>query len=189
MSLKTCRIKIITFAVFSVVLLSAQRGGALDIAQLKEAQKEALAVYNQGVSYEKGDGVPKDFDSAVSCYRKAAVMGDHNAQYRLGCFYFLGNKSISQDYKTAADYFLLAAKQCNPDAQDKIGACYILGRGVSKDEVEGYKWLYLASMNGCQNAIAMRKRMEQTISSSKIDEGKSRAVAFLKCLQTQYGLQ
>lgn len=176
-------------AAVSIVIIYTQETGAIDIAKLKATQSEALAVYNRGISYEKGDGVPKDFNTAVSCYRKAADMGDHNAQYRLGMFYYRGQNGISKDYKVAADYLLLAAKQCNPEAQYLIGACYLLGNGVSKDEAEAYKWTYLAAMNGCQNAVENKKRMESLLSSSKVEEGKSRAVVFLKGLQTQYGLQ
>ena len=181
--------KRILFSTVVSLLVSAQLDSAVDIAQLKAAQKEALAVYNTGVSYERGDGVSKNFNTAVSYYRKAADMGDHNAQFRLGFFYYKGKDSIAQDYKVAADYLLLAAKQCNPDAQQLLGVCYLMGHGVSKDEAEAYKWAYLGALNGGKDAVVTKQKLEGILSDSKIEAGKSRAVAFLKALQAQYGLQ
>ncbi len=49
--------------------------------------RHASAQYNLGVSYAKGQGVPKDDQQAVFWYRKAAEQEDAGAQHNLGLMY------------------------------------------------------------------------------------------------------
>ena len=50
-------------------------------------QGNAIAQYNLGVMYAKGQGVPKDYKLAVKWYRKSAEQGDPSAQSNLGLMY------------------------------------------------------------------------------------------------------
>ena len=45
----------------------------------------AMAQYNLGVMYAKGEGVTQDNEQAVAWYRKAAEQGEAIAQNNLGC--------------------------------------------------------------------------------------------------------
>ena len=38
-------------------------------------QREAIAQYNLGVMYGKGQGVPRDYAEAIKCFREAAEQG------------------------------------------------------------------------------------------------------------------
>jgi hypothetical protein len=40
-------------------------------------------MYNLGVMYENGTGVQRDYEKAISCYRKAAELGEQYAIERL----------------------------------------------------------------------------------------------------------
>src|SRR5574338_204588 len=50
-------------------------------------QGVALGQSNLGLMYAKGQGVPQDFNEAVTWFRKAADQGDAGGQYDLGIAY------------------------------------------------------------------------------------------------------
>jgi hypothetical protein len=68
----------------------------------------ALAQFNLGVKYYKGEGVPQDDTEAVKWYRKAAEQGYAKAQFNLGGAYGLG-KGVPEDYALAYFWFSLSA--------------------------------------------------------------------------------
>lgn len=47
-------------------------------------QGDARAQYYLGLLYEKGDGVPQDYEKAREWYEKSAAQGEANAQFYLG---------------------------------------------------------------------------------------------------------
>ena len=65
--------------------------------------------------------------SSVSVAR-AAVLGDANAQLRLGFMYEYG-RGIPQDYLLAAYWYRRAAEQGNPRGQHLLGLMYDRGLG------------------------------------------------------------
>ena len=67
--------------------------------QLAE-QGDAIAQFNLGVMFEKGQGAQQDFGQAVKWYRRAAEQGDAMAQNNLGWMYELGG-GVVEDYVTA----------------------------------------------------------------------------------------
>jgi TPR repeat protein len=48
------------------------------------------AAYDLAISYEKGQGVPKDLRRAFELYLRAALWGDEEAVYEVACCYFYG---------------------------------------------------------------------------------------------------
>ncbi len=71
-------------------------------------QGDAIAQYNLGVMYTKGEGVPQDDGEAVRWFRKAAQQGFSQAQYNLGVMYDDG-RGVPQDYVAAHKWYNLAA--------------------------------------------------------------------------------
>ena len=55
---------------------------------------------------------------------EAAENGDIDAQYKLGIYYWHGNKSLKQDYDEAVKWLLKAAEQEHEDAIYDLGFCY-----------------------------------------------------------------
>ena len=53
-------------------------------------QGHALAQYNLGRMYSKGEGVPQNDKTAVKWYTTAAKQGNAKAQYSLAVYYYLG---------------------------------------------------------------------------------------------------
>ncbi len=69
-----------------------------------------------GILYEEGHGVPKDIETAMSWYERAALSGDMAAQYNLGRIYLEG-ALVEQDVERAHDFLRRAAEQGDEDAR------------------------------------------------------------------------
>lgn len=106
-------------------------------------QGESWAQHNLGWMYENGHGVSRDYEEAVTWYRKAADAGLANSQYNLGVMYANGH-GVRQDYKEAATWYRKAADQNFADGQYNLGWAYLEGHGVPQDYVQAYMWLDLA---------------------------------------------
>ena len=82
----------------------------------------ARAQYNLGYMYDKGQGVPQDFQEAVRWYRMAAEQEYVRAQTHLGTMYERG-AGVPQDYVLALMWLNLAAAQDQKDVaviRDKL---------------------------------------------------------------------
>lgn len=73
-------------------------------------QGDASAQYDLGMSYNYGDGVPKDLAEAAKWFRKAADQGNHEAEYQLGKMFVQG-VGIKRDLVLAHVFLSLAAAQ------------------------------------------------------------------------------
>jgi hypothetical protein len=67
--------------------------------------------------YEKGQGVPQDYQEAVKWYRLAAAQGNQFAQINLGVMYTNGT-GVRQDFVRAHMWFTLAAAVLSGDSGD-----------------------------------------------------------------------
>jgi len=65
--------------------------------------------------YSGGYGVPKDYATTLSWFRRAAAQGDPDAQVNLGMMYG-GGFGVPQDYVTAHMWLNLAAAGGDKDA-------------------------------------------------------------------------
>ncbi len=83
----------------------------------READAERLiTLRKEALSYEHGEGVPKDIDRAVKLYCEGARLGDPEAQYSLGWIYANG-RGVDRNDSLAAYFFSLAAKQGHVPSQ------------------------------------------------------------------------
>ena len=72
--------------------------------EFEDTRKSVLAVsaraqFHLGLMYERGDGVPKSYKTAVKWFTKAAEQGDARAQYNLGLTYHNGDGVPESDIK------------------------------------------------------------------------------------------
>ena len=96
--------------------------------------------------FEKATGFAekKKYEEAVKWFRKAADLGEPNAQYNLGLCYYKG-QGIKQDLEEAVKWLKKAAGQGLVFAQYNLGVCYYSGQGVKQDFKEAAKWFRLAA--------------------------------------------
>lgn len=131
---------------------------------------------------------PTDPTEAVRWFRKAAVQGDPDGQYRLGSAYASG-VGVREDKSEAAKWYLKAAEQGLTIAQYMLGHAYETGEGVPKDEIEAYAYFNLAGATdkdargrvsdleesmppnirllGQQRTRELRKEMQQRLESTE----------------------
>jgi hypothetical protein len=72
--------------------------------QMAYQNASAEELYQLGNRYSQGTGVEKNYATAVEYYRRAAEMGNSNAQDKLGVRYLLG-QGVPQDYAIARSWF------------------------------------------------------------------------------------
>jgi WD40 repeat protein len=120
--------------------------------------KDKNALYEEGLRFFKGEGVPRDYARAHKLFVEAAAMGQAKAQYRLGFMYSLG-KGVKKSDQEAVSWWQKAAKQNDPDAQYYLGYMYEIGGGVQQDVAEAKKWYQKAAANGNVNAAQSLKML------------------------------
>ena len=77
--------------------------------------------------------------------RERAANGDAEAQFNLAKMYEAGRGGLKQDYVEAERWHRLAADQGDPYAQASLGILLRFGKGVAQNDIEAYKWFYLAA--------------------------------------------
>jgi len=111
----------------------------------------ALVFAHTAVAGDFEDGVAalghKDYATAISKFRSAALQGSVAAQYNLGVMYDRG-EGVAQDYKEAVRWYQLAAQQGDADAQYNLGIMYRNGQGVAQDYKQAMRWYRLAALQG-----------------------------------------
>ena len=103
----------------------------------------AAAQSSQGAKGDSGRGVPQDRAQAAAWYRKAAELGDANAQFNLGLMYRYG-PGYSPNLDRWVEAFGPAPGHASPTAQGSPAGKYHPGSGIPKDYIEAHKWMSLA---------------------------------------------
>ena len=134
---------------------------------------------NLGLCYQRGEGVPQDYDQAMYWFRKAAEQGDTNGQYYLGKIYL----DVLKDKEHAIEWFRKAAlkkvgygsyqasfelnklginceldkyrelaEQGDAEGQTRLGEFYLYGAGVEEDHNQAMCWFRKAAEQGCAEA-------------------------------------
>mgnify|MGYP001560807994 CR=1 FL=1 len=128
------------------VTQSAEQG----IKWMKKSAIEAnnaLAQFNLGAMYDKGEDVPENNAEAVKWYRKAADQGNAVAQSNLGDMYVKG-EGVPENHAEAVKWFRKAADQGNARSQAQLGIHLMKGDGILKDPDKGIQLLTEAAKNG-----------------------------------------
>ncbi|MGH7015090.1 MAG: tetratricopeptide repeat protein [Stellaceae bacterium] len=104
---------------------AAERKLLLPLAE----QGSAVAQYNLGIIYAKGEGVPTDYPQAVHWFREAADQELAPAQYAMGLAYAHG-QGVPKDNAQALRWLRLAAQQGNALAQAGLKIMIANGYGA-----------------------------------------------------------
>lgn len=104
------------------------------------------AQFDLGVTYDRGDGVPRDATQALKWYREAADRGLPESQYTLGAKYGIG-RDLPMNKIESFRWIRYAANQGHSPSQWLTASFYFGSFGVHRDNVEAYKWALLADCN------------------------------------------
>ena len=132
--------------------------------------------------YHKGQGVPKDYKTAMKWYKLALEQGYAHAQSNLGVLYEKG-QGVPKDYRTAVKWYRLAAQQGFAPAQSNLDVLYALGKGVLKDWVYAHMWGNIASSNGNENGGKLRDLAAKEMTPAQIAEAQKLA---RECVRKKY---
>ncbi|XP_052005442.1 death ligand signal enhancer isoform X2 [Xyrauchen texanus] len=111
------------------------------------------AQFNVGVCFEKGLGVKRDHNKALQYYRRAAVSGHRQAQYR--CAKLLlnsrGQQSSQTNTEEALSFLYAAADAGLSEAQVYLGV--VLSEGSEVDEIKCVHYFRKAAESGDSTAL------------------------------------
>lgn len=111
-----------------------------------------------GLMYQHGAGVKRNPHRAAAYYKKSALNGFADAQYRLGHMYLTG-QDIQRDAAQAERWLTKAADQGVAAAQTHLGKAYLDGNVLKKDELKARRYLYLARDQGVEDAQKLLERI------------------------------
>ncbi|HEB55343.1 MAG TPA: sel1 repeat family protein [Gammaproteobacteria bacterium] len=98
-----------------------------------------------GMLYESASN---DLYKALYWYRRAAELGDREAQHNLGLAYARG-LGVKKNIPEAVKWWRAASMKGNTDSQYNLGIIYATGGdGVSRNFKEAKRWWLLAAANG-----------------------------------------
>lgn len=119
---------------------------------------EIAAMYNLGVLYYQGKGVPKDVSQAVIWFQRSGEKGHADALASLGVLLYSG-EGVPQNKVEAAKVFELAAQRGHVVAMNTLGEMYLKGDGVAQSLDTAKVWLKQAAEKGNaqaqQNLVAI----------------------------------
>jgi TPR repeat protein len=127
----------------------------------------ALAHYELGWCYRKGEGVQQDFGKAISSYQSAAMLDLASAHHELGFCYKRGEGTAKDPQAAVAQFQLALAKGYTPAAYE-LAWHYATGKGLAKDSskaVEHFKKAAEGGMVAAQFHLACR--YEEGIGTAK----------------------
>lgn len=111
------------------------------IAEDKETEKhqKRFALERIGMMYYLGQGVKKDYKTAMQWFEKAAKYDATWALCNLGYCYYWGY-DVDIDYAKAHDYFARAIIVGNVNATYKLGDMYYYGQHVEENKDIAFYW-------------------------------------------------
>ncbi|MBT3875456.1 MAG: sel1 repeat family protein, partial [Nitrospina sp.] len=97
--------------------------------------------------YDKGQGIPQDYNEAVKWYQLAADRGKTNV-------YRIAKKGVTPALNILTD----DAKQGIAEAQVALGVMHEYGYSFPQDNNEAFKWFQLAADRGKTNVYRIAKK-------------------------------
>ncbi len=121
---------------------------------LRAAARKHLpgAMFLLGQCHVFGLGVVQDWQAGLGWYRRAAELGNREAEFELAEWHAFGRGGLPQDMPEAILWYRRAAEQGHVQAQRKLGHCYRNGDGIAEDKAQAVGW-YRRAADG-QDGIA-----------------------------------
>ena len=131
---------------------------AIELESYPAAIKGLSKAYNKlGLKFQNGDGIPQNYEKAMSYYLKGAELNYHYSIANVGYLYEKG-LGVKLDNEEAKKWYRLAAENGNARGQYNLGALYDNERNYS----EALKWYRLAASQSYENAIKRIKVLKHS---------------------------
>lgn len=120
--------------------------------------KVGAAALMMGVACEEGKGIPQNFAEAVEWYRKAIVLGQHEAYAYLGSAY-LDGRGVPASEEEAVFQLQEGADKGDARSQRRLAVLYTQGKGVPYDYEKALHWSLEAAKGGDVQAMYLAGAM------------------------------
>lgn len=111
--------------------------------QEAQIKAECEKLFQDGMqAYKAGN-----YTSALTCFKKAAGMGNVEAQFKCGQMYYNG-EGVKQDDAEAMNWFMKAAEQNHAWAQFYCGLMYTYGKSVMSSDRKALSWYRKSAEQG-----------------------------------------
>src|ERR1035441_3538747 len=126
---------------------------APDLAEtrMKAEQGDALAQYNLGIFYRKGEGVAKDPKEAFKWLSRSAEQGDARSM-AVAAMMCAAGEGVERDFKRAAEFATRAARLGDAKGETFLAMLCFAGDGVEKDAATALSWARKAADQGLDEA-------------------------------------
>lgn len=118
-------------------------------AKAEAGDKEAQ--YDLAYMYFNGEGVERDYQTAVKWYLASAQQNYEYAEEMMAMVYYSGY-GVPQDYGKAKQWLELLISKNNPKAQNLLATMYTYGQGVEQDHQQAVRLLRQAADQGYKEA-------------------------------------
>jgi len=132
-----------------------------------------------GQMYLAGQGVERNIEKAIHHLELSAAMGEVYSQYNLALL-LRGVDGGPVDEERSAYWLTQAAEKNFGAAQVDLAINYLKGSGVHTDHAEAYKWALLSATSDDERGDKIRAYCEENLQEEDLDDGRSRAKAFLQ---------
>ena len=82
-------------------------------------------------------------------------------------------------YEVSVETAALVSKAMDARAFLDLGILYSVGRSVPIDRVEAHKWLNIAAVRGCREALALRAELASEMTKDEISQAQRAARLWL----------
>lgn len=170
------------FSLFLALSACAASSPGLDTFETKANQGDVKAAASLAHAYYWGQGVPKNYGTAVKWWRIAAEKGDAQAMASLGDMNTKGLGTPKNESR-GADWYRRGAEAGNAVAQYRLGNSYATGLGVPQDLQRAYMWLIIALDGNLKpvdrrHAFRERDRIATGLKLSQRNQSEQRAKAW-----------
>jgi hypothetical protein len=114
-------------------------------------------------AYEAGNKARRELDNRIAAahYRKAALLGNKKAQFRLALLCAI-DPEVCKDKAESVQWMRASAEQDYTPAQRVLGHWYLLGYNIEKNAVKAKQWLVSAAHKEDDIAMYLLGRMHAT---------------------------
>ncbi|EDH3549243.1 TPA: sel1 repeat family protein [Salmonella enterica subsp. enterica serovar Choleraesuis] len=137
-----------------ITRLGYSKEDILHLAELWAQERDPELNFIVGSLYDSGFVEVDDKEArSLQWFRKAAELGQADAQNILGYFYLNGKRGIKRDLQKGVQWYELAAAQGNADALINLGEIYYSGTQVPLDYARAFEFFERAAKMGKFRAL------------------------------------
>ena len=130
---------------------------------------QAVELYETGLAYSFGDGVPQDDRRAFESFLRSAELGHPPAQYKTGVAYAYG-EGVDKNPAEAVRWYQKAAEKGYALAQRNLGVMYMNGDGVEQNKALAFAWQSILAESGNVMDVRRRDSLQAQLTEAEIAE-------------------